>query len=167
DRKAETPYQRIERPAQTDINGEKIVIETPDKANAFYFAGQPLAIKDTEPDFAPMEVANFLFGGGSLSSRLGNRVRQKDGLSYGVASRFTADALDLNGRFMMFAICNPVNVEKVDKAIAEELDKMLKEGAGDKEVEEAKKAYLAEQKVGRSKDSDLAGELQENLFAGR
>jgi len=94
-------------------------------------------------------------------------VRQKDGLSYGVASRFTADALDLNGRFMMFAICNPANVEKVDKAIAEELDKMLKEGAGDKEVEEAKKAYLAEQKVGRSKDSELASELQENLFAGR
>jgi zinc protease len=167
DWKAATPYQRIERPAQTDINGEKIVIETPDKANAFYFAGQPLAIKDSEPDYAPLEVANFLFGGGSLSSRLGNRVRQKDGLSYGVASRFTADALDRNGRFMMFAICNPANVEKVDKAIAEELDKMLKEGAGDKEVEEAKKAYLAEQKVGRSKDSELASELLDDLFAGR
>src|SRR5262249_13627013 len=45
--KAPVPYQRIERPAQTDLNGEKIVIETPDKANAFYVAGQALAIKDS------------------------------------------------------------------------------------------------------------------------
>jgi len=79
------------------VGGEKIVIETPDKANAFYFAGQALAIKDSEPGYAPLEVANFLFGGGTLASRLGTRVRQKDGLSYGVASRFTADALDQNG----------------------------------------------------------------------
>ena len=34
---------------------------------------------------------NFLFGGGSLSSRLGNRVRQKEGLSYGVGSQYSAE----------------------------------------------------------------------------
>ena len=107
DWKAKTPYQRIERPADTGIKGEKIVIETPDKKNAMYIAGLMLALKDTDPDNAALEVGNYLFGGGPLSSRLGDRVRQKEGLSYGVGSMFGADAQDKSARFMMFAICNP------------------------------------------------------------
>ena len=49
-------------------------------------------------------------------------MRQKEGLSYGVGSQFGADALDKSARFMMFAIYNPTNKDKVDAAIADELD---------------------------------------------
>src|SRR5262249_22301035 len=40
DWKASTPYERIARPAQTDIEGGKENINTPDKANAVFFAGE-------------------------------------------------------------------------------------------------------------------------------
>ena len=126
-----------------------------------------LAMTDDHPDFAALEVANFLFGGGTLSSRLGNRVRQKEGLSYGVASRFRADAKDKNGNFLMFAICNPDNMEKVDKAIAEELALILKDGVPAKELDEAKTAYLKRRKTGRSTEAALATLLTDGLYEGR
>ena len=88
------PYARIEQPAQTDVAGKRETIRTPDKANAVYAAGLSLAINDNDPDHAALVVGNFLFGGGTLSSRLGNRIRQKEGLSYGVSSALNASPRD-------------------------------------------------------------------------
>jgi zinc protease len=167
DFKAPTPYRRIERPARTEVQGSRHTILTPDKANAFYMAGQAMALGDTDPDFAALELADFLFGGGSLSSRLGNRVRQKEGLSYGVGSRFTAGAQDKAAQFAIFAICNPVNIEKVDHAISDELAKLLHDGVSEKELNDAKKAYLEQLKVRRANDAALAGTLADELFNKR
>ncbi len=165
--KAEVEYRRIERPAAKGIEGGRVVIETPDKENAVYMAGMVLPLKDTAPETAALEMADFLFGGGSLSSRLGNRVRQKEGLSYGVGSRYDADALDPSAIFRIFAICNPINIGKVDRAILEELDKLRKDGMSATELEEGKKAYLAMLKQRRSTDAQLAGLLEDELQAGR
>lgn len=167
DWKAKTPYEYIARPANTKVEGEKLSIETPGKANSVYVAGHALAMKDTDPDYPALTIGNFLFGGGTLSSRLGNRVRQKEGLSYGVASQFSADARDPAARFFMFAICNPKNMPKVDAAIADELSKILKDGVTEAELAEAKKSYLARQQTARGSDSSLASLLADGLFNGR
>ena len=78
------------------------MIETPDKANAVYAAGLTFPMNDADPDDPALEVADFLFGSGTLSSRLGVRVRQKEGLSYGVLSRFSADDAGQVGRVSRF-----------------------------------------------------------------
>ncbi len=87
--KGSTPYARIERPAKTDVPGGREVILTPDKANAIYLAGWMLPVKDTDPDHPALLIGNYLLGGGPLSSRLANRVRQSEGLSYAVGSGTT------------------------------------------------------------------------------
>src|SRR5262249_23064984 len=112
------------------------------------------------------EVANFLFGG-NFASRLTKRVRHKEGLAYGVGSGFGADARDKTGRFIMQAICNPKNIAKVDSAVADELQKLLKDGVTAEELAEAKKAFLAERKVHRSGDAPMAMQLSEVLQDGR
>ncbi len=165
--KAGTPYKRIERTAHTDVKGEKVVIETPDKANAVYVAAMSLALSDESSDYPALAVANYVFGGGPLASRLADRVRRKDGLSYGVGSVIQAAPIDKSGAFLMFAIANPKNTEKVNKAIAEETERFLKDGATAKEVEEARKAYLAAQKNQRASDQALASMLVGQLYANR
>jgi zinc protease len=166
DWKSGTAYKRIER-KHTDVKGEKIVIATPDKANAVYIGGMGVAMNDGHSDYPALTVANYIFGGGPLTSHLADRVRRKDGLSYGVGSFFQANAIDSTGAFVMFAIANPKNMEKVDKAIAEEMERFIKEGATAKEVEEARKAYLAAAKNNRSSEAALAGLLSGQLYAGR
>ncbi len=77
---------RIDRGPHPEVEGSLDVIETPDKENAVYRASQQYRLSDEDPEFAALELGNFILGGGSLSSRLGNRVRQQEGLSYGIAS---------------------------------------------------------------------------------
>lgn len=161
--KATEPYQRITRAANPDVKANKEIILTPDKANAFYIAGHTLALNDSDPDFAALDVANFLFGGGTLSSRIGNRVRQKEGLSYGAVSIFAAQAKDKSAGFFMYAICNPENIDKVDRAIAEELEMILKDGITAKELDEAKAAYLKQRQVRRATDAALSALLADGL----
>lgn len=167
DWKARTPYRSIERPAVAGIKGEHVTIETPDKANAVYSAGLTLPFNDAHPDIPALEVANFLFGGGALSSRLGNRVRQKEGLSYGVSSRFHADAHDPSSQFSITAIYNPDKKDRIDTVIAEEVTRMLQDGVEAKELDEAKKAYLQSLKVRRGNEVFLASLLLEDLRVGR
>ncbi len=162
-----TPYKRIPRPAKTDIAGGLQVIETPDKANAVYLASLPLAIKDTNPDHEALDVGNFILGGAPLASRLSNRVRGKEGLSYGVGSQYFANPLDPSGAFMVFAISNPANMEKLNRTIAEELDKILKDGVTAEEVEQAKTAYLKQLKSRRATDGQLALLLANGAFLNR
>ncbi len=167
DWKATVPYQRIERPVVEKITPGKVTIETPDKANAIYLAATAFALKDTAPEYAPLVLGNFIFGGGALSSRLGNRVRQKEGLSYGVGSNFTASGLDPAGRFAMQAIYNPNVADKLAGVIDEELTKLLKEGISEGELADARDAYLKQLKVRRASDDRIATLLQTCLNEGK
>ena len=71
---------------------------TPDKENAIYLAGLSVPIKDDNPDYPALLVGNFILGGGGLSSRIADRLRQKGGLSYTAMSMFAASPLDPRGR---------------------------------------------------------------------
>lgn len=148
--------------------GQVKSIETPDKANAFFLAYQPLKMSDTDPNYAAMELSNYMLGGGSgLSSRLMNRIRQKEGLSYGVGSQFVASPLDQSGAFLGYAIYAPENIAKLEAAFKEEIEKVLKEGFTQKEIDEAKKSWIQSKQVTRSQDNALVGTLNSNLYLGR
>jgi zinc protease len=159
-------YERIARPANTKVAGGRKVIVMPDKASAEYLAGHLLALRDTDPNYAALDLANFLFGA-SYTSRLMTRLRFKEGLSYGAGSLFEADAKDPAARFYLISVCNPENIARVDMLIAEELDKLLREGVSRDELAQAKKAYLENLKLYRSRDTDLADLLARGLFSGR
>lgn len=167
DWKAKQPYARVERPYQELSTGVRDTIETPDKANASYFAGMLLPMKDTDPDYPALVAGNYVLGGGALSSRIADRLRQKGGLSYSAASNFNASPLDARGMLMMMAIYNPKNAAKVVEGVDDELAKLLKDGVKPDELEKAKTGWLEQQKVGRTSESGLASKLASNLFLGR
>jgi zinc protease len=165
--KSDVAYTRIDRPAKPVLKGEKITIETPDKANAVYLAGTSYPMTDADPDYPALQVGNYVLGGAALASRLSNRVRGQQGLSYGIGSGVRAAPIDKSATFRVFAITNPVNMGKVDALITEEVDKFLKDGTSLEELEGAKKAFLEAKKVERTNDAMLAGELATGLFVGR
>lgn len=142
-------------------------IETPDKPNAFFVAMQSLEIKDSDPDHAALTLGNFMLGGGFLNSRLATRIRQKEGLSYGVGSGYSAGSLDPSGFFQGYAIYAPENLEKLEIAFKEEIQKVLDEGFTAEEVEAAKAGWLQGRSVNRSQDNYLASALSNNLFLNK
>lgn len=164
--KSGKPYTRIERPFQK-VAGARETILTPDKENALFIGTISLPMKDNDPDYAAMTIGNFILGGGALSSRLGNRLRQKEGLSYGAGSGFSASALDANASLSLQAICNPRNLAKAITAADEELALLLKNGVNENELNDAKNGYLRQLEIRRSNDGALASMLSNNLHLGR
>ncbi len=165
--KSQQAYAPLVRIAEMKVKGNLQTIVTPDKPNAFYLAGLVFPMKDDNPDYAALVIGDYILGAGALSSRLGDRVRQKEGLSYGVRSALVVSAIEARARFSMYAICNPANMDKVKQAIAEELDLLLKKGTAADELDNAKRGYLKEQEVAFASDVKLSHILAENLHAGR
>jgi zinc protease len=164
---SEVPVRRIQAMAPSNASGSKEQLVTPDKANAVFMAGLAFPLKETDPDFAALRLGNFIFGGGTLVSRLGYRIREREGLSYGVSSTFTADPRDPSARFTVNAITNPANIDRVEKAFREELHEFLTHGPSGKELSDAQQAYVEAQKVSRTADAAIAGQIVSNLRLGR
>ncbi len=164
--KSPKPFVRVPS-IYKDVAAVNQSFPTPDKANAFFVAGFNLKIRDDNPDYPALLLGNYMLGGGFLNSRLAARIRQKEGLSYGVGSGINVSSLDEYGRFIANAIYAPQNVEKLEAAFKEEIARMLKDGFTADEVEAAKSGYLQSRQVSRAQDNELAGRLNNYLFLGR
>jgi zinc protease len=159
-------YMRIDRPYR-DIEAVTEDIETPDKANAMMIAVLPFPMRDDDPDYPALVIANEILGGGFLNSRLATRIRQQEGLSYGVGSQFSAHPRDEQGQFITFAIFAPENGDRVVTAFQEEMARALESGFTAEEVEAAKRGFLDQAKNVRANDGTVAQMLAANLFWDR
>ena len=160
------PFARFVR-NYFDVTGTTEKIETPDKANAVYIAGHNLKVRDDSREWPALVIGNYILGGGFLNSRLAGRIRQRDGLSYGVGSMVQAQQLDSVGVFMENAIYNPENVVRLEAAFHEEIEKVLKDGLTADEVEKAKQGYLQQMVQNRSADAFLTQLFSSQALTGR
>ena len=158
DWKSKTPYVRVASPYQA-IAATNDTIDTPDKANAIFLASLPVKLRDDNPDYAALELANYILGGSTGGSRLWNRIREKEGLSYGVGSFVGVSPEDEAGTFTTYAIANPQNVAKVEAAFKEEVSRALKDGFTADELAKAKQGFLQARQVARTEDGALSGKL--------
>jgi zinc protease len=130
-------------------------------------AGLTMPVRDDHPDYPALLAGNFILGGGALSSRIADRLRQKGGLSYTAMSMLAASPLDTRADMMILAIYNPVNVDKVVTGVEEELARLLRDGVKSEELDRAKTGYLQQQHNQRTNDTAISTLLSENLFVGR
>ncbi|MBV9771758.1 MAG: insulinase family protein, partial [Bryobacterales bacterium] len=161
------PYQRItesfEKTAPVNVK-----IETPDKQNATFAAALSLPMSDTDLDYPAMVLANYMFGG-SITARAPDRIRNREGLSYGVNSNFQAPPPEDGNaaRFGGSAISNPKNTPKVEASFRDELANTLASGFTSDEVEAAKKAIRNARTMSRSQDQALLRLIATREDSGR
>ncbi|HBJ37754.1 MAG TPA: insulinase family protein, partial [Planctomycetaceae bacterium] len=167
DWKAKMPYVRFDRRAVTHVAGGVERINTPDKSNAMLYGSMQFNLDDEAAAFAALEMGNYVLGGGSLSSRLADRVRQQEGLSYGIASGVTGRHRDQRTDFTLYAITNPQNVDRLLEVINEEIKLLREKGVTEDELARAKESYLQGEKVRRAEDGSLASQLLGSMFNGR
>jgi len=145
----------------------KQTLDTPDKENGVYVARQNLDLNIDDPDYPALMLANYIFGEGGLRSRLMDRIRQKDGLSYGGGSQLDAGDLDRAGSFTISAIAAPQNLVKLDAAVREELQRVLKDGFTATELGGAKSGLMQQRIQTRADDGALAAGWTSYLFRNR
>lgn len=164
--KSAKQYKRIDSPYKT-VEPNSLKFETPDKANAVFVAGFNLDLKQDAADYPALVMGNFIMGGGFLNSRLATRIRQKEGLSYGVGSVLDVNYLDNDANWMTFAIAAPQNVAKLEEAFREEIERMVKDGVTEEELSAAVSGYLQQNIVSRANDARLVGTLRRYLEEDR
>ena len=153
--KSASPYTRIDSKylKVTPIDKK---IEAPDKENAQFYAGLRIQMHDIDPDYAAMVMANYMMGG-DITSRLSDRIRNHEGLSYSVGSSFSAPADGDAALFSASVISNPTNSPKVEASFRDELRKTLADGFTQKELDTAKAAIRDSRILGRSGDTAILG----------
>lgn len=164
---SKAPYARVLSEPRP-VAPARLVTPTPDMENAFYRARLVLDLRDDDADGPALLLANYIFGGGAgLQNRLIDRLRQRDGLSYGAGSGLGLSSQDRASSFAIGAIGAPQNMARIEAAVREELDRSLREGFTQKELEDARNGILQERLLARSEDATLAGAWIGNLYADR
>ncbi len=100
-----------------------------------------LTIKETDPDYVAVAIANDILGGSSFRSRLFNDVRTKRGLAYSVGSGLRASVYD-QGVWLMRAETKLASTQEVVNRFVANMERMRNEPVTDAELEEAKEAYV-------------------------
>ncbi len=139
-------------------------VEMPDKASADVVVAAPANLKRTDADFFACTLANAALGQSSLTSRLGVRVRDTEGLTYGIHSSFSATHVA-----GPFAISLTVKPESRDAALAstlEEVGRLLKTGMTPKELAQEKSARIGKFKVDLGSNSGIANALDSAVYYG-
>jgi zinc protease len=166
DWKSPVAYKRLDNPA-SDVLGKRLVTPLKDKANAFVIGQLPLKLQDTDADYPALMLATHVLGGGGFDSRLLTRLRQKEGISYGVGAGINASAFEPAGKLQFYAIYAPQNRSKMEAGFDEEIARVVKDGITADELATAKKAMQAERATSRTNDAGVAGGWSARLEAGR
>jgi zinc protease len=97
------------------------------------------AIPRHHPDYFPLRVANTILGRFGMMGRLGETVREEQGLAYYVYS--SQEAGPNTGLWYAAAGVNPANVEQAIESIQVEFARLANERVGDEELADTQ-AYL-------------------------
>ena len=163
--KSPAPFERVPEPLVAKP-AKTVTLETADKANAALFGELALPLNDESADYPAMAVASYVLGD-TGSSRLWKRIREKEGLSYGVYAWIQPSSFEPNTPLMIEAIFAPENRERLAKALAEELSGAVTNGFTAAEVEVAKNSLLKRRQLQRTQDASLAAALVQQAYRGR
>ncbi len=149
------PWVRVVSPMSA-VAGQRVAINVKDKANASIVGQLPMPLRDTDPDYPALRVASQVLGESGIGSRLSDRLRQKDGLSYGAGGYLNASSFVANGGITFYAIFAPQNRAKVEQGFAEEIARFARDGITAGELAQAKKGLLLDLATTRADDSRTA-----------
>jgi zinc protease len=158
-------YERLADPWYA-MTPKTFRIPAPGKANAEYRAALPLKLRDTDPHWPALMLANYLIGG-SEDSRLWQAIRVRGSLSYGVGSAVNASSFEDSGAWTLYASTAAQNADALQKAMRSVLDQTLKTGFTQAEVDQGVQSLLNYLALGRSDDAYLAGRWIDYLDTDR
>lgn len=129
-----------------------------DKPNVDVLLGHPGGLRRQDEDFIAAQLANAVLGHSTLSSRLGSRLRDREGLTYGVVSRFFGAGL-VDGPWALTFSVSPTRLERAVAAAREEMERYCAAGPSEEELEEQRLALAGSYRVSLATPVGLAREL--------
>jgi len=149
-------------PAQQEGARREVVL-VEDKANVDVIIGSAAPLRRDAADYYAAVLANRALGESTLSSRLGLQVRDAEGLTYGIGSRFRTPSLAAGPWYIAVSV-NPGNVERAINSALSVLREYVREGIRPEELEDEKSSAVGSFKVSLSTNAGLAEALWQAEF---
>jgi zinc protease len=134
------------------------VVLVRDKASVDVLLGTAAPLRRDASDYYAAMLANRALGESTLSSRLGLRVRDAEGLTYGIASRFRSPSLAAGPWYVAVSV-NPGNVGRAIESATAVLHEYVEHGIRPEELEDEKSSAVGSFKVSLSTNAGLAAAL--------
>ena len=151
---------------RTEYHGlpsDKVQIDVPDKANAVLNQVRAIPVSEDHPDYPALFMAVRLLGG-TPDARLFHRLREQESISYGAYASLSA-ARDVDSASLdIQAILAPANIERLQKALQEEVDRAYREGFDQAELDASRSALMDQRRQILSGEGFVASLLASNLF---
>lgn len=141
------------------------IVPMRDKANADVVLGLASGLRRLDSDYFAAMLGNAVLGQSTLSSRLGIRVRDREGLTYGIASRFFGASL-VDGLWYVSVTVQPSNVDQAIASTLDELRRALEDGVTGDEVDAYVSNFIGTFKVGLATNAGMVGRLVDAEFYG-
>ena len=114
-----------------------------------------------------LQIAAVVLGAGpGLTGRIPQRVREQEGLAYSVDVDFLAGAGFDPGRLAIYIGTAPTAIEKAERAITEEIDRLLSSGPTEREFSDAKSYLIGRAPFHRETARQWANLLAQAQFYG-
>ena len=110
-------------------------IEIPEKSEMMLVIGT-MGPKRSDPDYLPAVIGNSILGEFGMMGRIGQIVREENGLAYDVSASY--DSAMYGGSWSVDAGVNPVNVEKTAALLMAELRRFTSEKVTEEELDDVK-----------------------------
>lgn len=150
--------------APREVNGvTREIVQIKDKANVDIIVGHATDLLRSSEDYYAATIANSALGESTLSSRLGLRVRDKEGLTYGINSTFRSPSL-IAGPWYIGVSLNPQNIEKGINSALEVMRDYIENGIRADELADEKSSAIGSFKVGLGTNAGLARRMWTNEF---
>jgi zinc protease len=140
-------------------------IHLADRPNLDFFLGHEGRLLRGDDDLAATLLANSCLGQSALTSRLGAEVRDREGLSYSVYSRFFG-TLGLAGPWAVSCSVAGDNLDRAVELCREVVADFVAEGPDEAELEDERRAQAGAYQVGLATNGGIARELVTTMTAG-
>jgi zinc protease len=145
-----------ETPLQTEAKREFVPMN--DKINCDVVIGHASRLRRANPDYLAAVIANRALGQSTLSSRLGLKVRDEMGLTYGINSSFSESGLG-DGPFTIGVTVAQQNIDLAIETTLEIVNDYIATGIRDDELKDEQSSVIGSFKVGLATNAGMAGRL--------
>ena len=121
-------------------------------------------IRRADPAYDALRLMNNVLGQYALGGRLGDSIRERQGMAYYVAS--AADPNVIEGPLLIRAGISPANVDRAVASIDEELTRLVRDGVTARELDDSRRYLIGSLPRALETNAAIATFLQNAEFFG-
>jgi zinc protease len=149
--------------AQPATERRRVVVPMMNKAQADIAYGF-VTIRRNDPDYYAFWLMNNAFGQYAIGGRLGDSIRERQGMAYYVSSAVDANVVE--GPLVIRAGVGPANVDRAVASIDEEVVRLLRDGLTAKELDESRRYLIGSIPRALETNAAIANFVQTEEFFG-